>query len=219
MQKFIIPALLIATLSPVTTMAGEKNDESLANKHRLAGVLSFNTQENTVLRLPEVDNSELQKTYTDNNRGFWIAAEAGGAYSCRINHSNFTATEITVTGGYRFNEYLRVGVGVGGRYYINNDKVRHDHIDWAFPIFANVRGNIIPTCYRNMVPYYSFDIGGTVRDGFMIRPAVGIRVGQPRNAFILSLGYMLQMSEVNVSDLNGKDKAISFVSLRLGYEF
>ncbi len=184
---------------------------------------AVNAQINEVKRLPEVDNAHAQKEYRDNNVGFWISPELSGGYSCRLNHSNFSFAELTVTGGYRFNEYLRAGLGFGGRYYIENDKVRFYSSEWAFPIFANVRGNIIPTEERDVVPYYSFDIGGTVRDGFLMRPTVGVRIGRNRSAILLGLSYVGQsMRTFKLSEFGeriSKQSFTSFLSLRVGYEF
>lgn len=180
-------------------------------------------QENQVNRLPEVDNRNAQKVYTENETGFWCSAEAVGAYSCRLFNSNFSLAEVDFTGGYRFNEYLRVGIGIGGRYYFDNSKVRYTSSEWAFPLYANVRGNFIPTQYRSVVPFYSFDLGGTIRDGFMMRPTVGIRVGQERHAFLLGVGYTGQdLKSFEINDMGhkvSKRKFVSFVTLKLGYEF
>lgn len=187
----------------------------------ISGIVGAYAQENSVWRLPEVNKKDVQKDYSEKQTGFWIAAEAGAAYSCRLFHSNFGYTEIDVTGGWRFNEYLRAGIGLGGRYYFDNDAVRKDHSAWGMPIYVNVRGNMIPTQYRDIVPYYSVDLGGTVRDGFMFRPSVGLRFGRERNAFILSLGYVGQhLKTYSIENPEkGKGKFVSFVSLRLGYEF
>lgn len=183
-------------------------------------------QENTVQRLPEIDRqkSGIQTDYATRDTGFWIAGEATGGYSCRLMHSNFSFAEVTATGGWRFNSYFRLGLGFGGRCYFDNDKVRTTASEWAFPIFANVRGNFIPTDYRDVVPYYSVDIGGTVRDGFLFRPAVGIRVGQNRGAFLLALAYTgqdLRSFAFNKATFtyDKQRKFVSFISLRLGYEF
>lgn len=187
------------------------------------GVSSVVAQENQVYRMPEVETRDITKNYSSFDTGFWIAAEAVGAYSCRLYNSNFGLTEIDVTAGYRFNEYLRVGLGLGARYYFDNNKVRYYSSEWAMPIFANIRGNIIPTNYRTTVPYYSFDIGGTVRDGFMIRPTIGLRIGQPRNAFLLGLAYTGQsLKGFEFSPENkrlSKQRFVSFITLKLGYEF
>lgn len=122
--------------------------------------------------------------------------------------------------GYRFNEYVRVGLGLGARYYFDNNKVRSTLSEWAFPIFLNVRGNFIPTRYRDVVPYYSFDIGVTVRDGFMLRPTVGLRVGRERSAFLVGLGYVGQdLSTYSRDNLRKTRRFVNFITLKLGYEF
>jgi len=193
----------------------------------LAAIPVF-SQENEVRRMPSVNNQNLQKNYSTFQTGFWISAEAVGGYSCRLMNSNFAFAEIDVTGGYRFNEYLKIGVGFGGRYYFDNSKVRFSSSEWSFPLYANVRGNFIPTAYRSVVPYYSVDLGGTIRDGFLFRPAVGLRIGQQRNAFLVALAYTgqgLQSYEYRIPAgspfilKEKKNKFVSFISLKLGYEF
>lgn len=180
-------------------------------------------QENTVKRLPDVDTRYEQKEYTENNTGFWAAVEASGAYSCRLFNSNFSLAEVSAVFGYRFNDYLRLGIGIGGRYYFDNSKVRHTSSEWAFPLFANVRGNFLPTQYRNVVPYYSMDLGGTIRDGMMVRPTLGLRFGQSRSAFLLGVGYLGQDLKSFTFNEKGqkesKRKFVSFVTLKVGYEF
>lgn len=196
-------------------------------KHFIAGVMAAvcsvaaSAQINQVNRLPEVGSTEsTQKDYTENQTGFWMAAEASAAYSCRLFNSNFGYTELDVVLGYRFNEYIRVGVGFGGRCYFDNNKVRTSASEWAFPLFANFRGNFMPTQYRSVVPYYSLDIGGTARDGFLIRPTVGLRVGRERSAFLVGLGYVGQdLTTYSRDSFRDTRKFVSFITLKLGYEF
>lgn len=189
----------------------------------LPALLTMNAQLNEVNRLPEISNARQQAEYRDSNTGFWISPEVSGGYSCRLNHSNFSFAEMTVTGGYRFNEYLRVGIGFGGRYYIDNSKVRYYSSAWSFPLFANIRGNIIPTEERDVVPYYSFDLGGSIRDGFLMRPTIGIRIGRNRSAMLVGISYVGQHLKSYGYNEEGykiaKGKFASFISLRLGYEF
>lgn len=164
--------------------------------------------------LPPVEKDQDLTDYTKNDTGFWISGQLLGAYSLRTHHTNRPLTELNVTGGYRFNEYLRVGIGFGARTYFGNDALRERSSSWAFPLFANVRGNIIPTGYRNVVPYYSLDLGGVIQDGFMWRPTIGIRVGQPRSAFLLGLTYIGQCGK-----FVDNCKYSSFLGLTLGYEY
>lgn len=157
------------------------------------------------------------------DKGFWCAAEAVSGVSGRIIGKNFGYEEIDLVGGYRFNEYVRVGLGVGARWYWNNRSVRYDKAAWTGPLFINVRGEFMRRAQRTVVPMYSFDIGGTFRDGFMIRPGIGIRVGELRSAFTLTLCYTGQGLDRKAWNLQGevvkKSAFISFVALKLGYEF
>lgn len=157
----------------------------------------------------------LTSDYTSYDRGFWIAGEFRPSYTLNISSSNSPVVELDVNGGYRFNEYVRIGVGFGGRYYIKSTNVRSGNISWSFPIYSNIRGNFIPTGYRDVVPYYSLDLGGTIRDGFMWRPTVGIRIGQKRSAFLLGLTYTGQ----SLINRNEKRSYCSMLGLTLGYEY
>ena len=68
------------------------------------------------------------------------------------------------------------------------------------PIFAALRGNMIPVLYR-VVPYWGLDFGGSIRDGVMLQPTIGIKVGEPRQAFTLGFSYMEQ--NIATSDAPG----------------
>lgn len=167
-------------------------------------------------RMPKIGKDNSQKSYSEMNTGFWISADVEGGASLRISKKNSAIAGLNISGGYRFSEYLKVGVGFGGRYYFNNDALRYNSFEMSFPLYATVRGNFIPGEYRAVVPYYSFDMGGAIRDGFMIRPTIGIRVGEfTRNAFLIGLTYTGQEMRM----CNKENKMISFLSLGLGYEF
>ncbi len=173
-------------------------------------------------KLPDGKNSNAYVEYSEYEKGFWFAVETQGGYSCHFKSGNVAMWELDIIGGYRFNEFLRVGLGLGSRYYFNNHKVRYSDIKWSFPIYLNIRGNIIPSESRTVVPYYSFDIGGAIRDGFMFRPTIGIRVGSPRSAFLVGLSYMGQSLKSYKTDDNKivPDREYnSFVTIKIGYEF
>lgn len=164
---------------------------------------------------PAVKEDRAIRDMTDNDTGFWMSAQVNGSYSVFISDKCTPWTELDVAGGYRFNQYLKVGVGFGGRYYFENDRLRNNNVKWSFPIFATVRGNFIPDDYRSVTPYYSLDLGAAIRDGFMWRPTVGLRIGQSRSAFLVGITYTGQSLKYKT----GKDRYISGVGLTLGYEF
>lgn len=184
----------------------------------LLSLVAF-AQDNVVKRIPTVGQDKEQIDYETFEQGFWISAEALGGVSCNFSGSNLGLGEADVAFGYRFSQYLKVGVGVGGRYYINQGDMRRSSIKWAFPLYATARGNFISSYYRTVVPYWGLEIGGSIRDGFMWRPTVGLRFGEQRNAFTLGLSYMGQ--DLATLNKSGKktEKYTSFVCLRLGYEF
>lgn len=190
-----------------------------------------NTYEYPLIEVERISDTELESTpldgkeqkmstykdYGELNTGFWFSAEVGEALSCNISGNNYTFTELDVVAGYRFSEYFRIGIGIGARYY-NNNIYRFSNIAWGLPLYATLHGNFIPSEYRNIVPYYSLDMGASIRDGFMVRPGIGIRVGQNRNAFLINLSYLGQ--NIIATEYNQrKNKFTSFVMLKVGYEF
>jgi len=189
----------------------------------LAASLMLSAQNNRNYRLPDEGNTTAHHDYSTFDRGFWIAPEFTGGIYCDFGMDKMPVPlELDVTGGYRFNEYLKVGIGFGARYYINNDYVRARSIEWSFPVYANVRGNFISSEYRQVVPYYCVDLGGAIRDGFMWRPTVGLRIGENRSAFLVGLSYMgqcLKRYDKKSKDGINDSKYASFLMLRLGYEF
>ena len=83
---------------------------------------------------------------------------------------------LTFTGGYRINEFLRLGVGFGGRMYVNNASVRNTNSKFGIPIFANVRGNFISAQDRDGVPFWSLNVGGITKEGAFVDFAITFRL-------------------------------------------
>lgn len=185
----------------------------------LAAIGSLFAQDNVVKRIPKVGHDSEQQNYATMDQGFWMSAEALGAMSCHLEGSNMGLAEVDVTAGYRISQYLKLGVGVGARYYINQDGHRRSSIKWGMPVFATVRGNFISSNYRTVVPYWGLEAGASIRDGMMVRPTIGVRIGEVRNAFTIGISYMGQ--ELAILDKNGEkaEKYTNFVCIRLGYEF
>ena len=100
-------------------------------------------------------------------------------------------------------------------YYINNNVMRCKSYKWSFPLFLNVRGNIIPELNRSIVPYYSADFGAAINDGFFVRPAIGVRFGEPRSSFTLAITYMAQKLKLTPEQYS----TTSFIGLKAGWEF
>lgn len=176
-------------------------------------------QENQVKRIPGVGYDPNQQQYTTFGRGVWFATEITGGISCHHTGHNLGFGEANVTVGYRFSQYLKLGIGVGARYYIDQSYRRHSSIKWGMPLFVAVRGNLMPGLYRTVVPYYMCEVGGSIRDGYMLRPGLGIRIGEMRQAFTIGINYMGQQLRPIDGDGKISSKYSNFVALRLGYEF
>lgn len=165
------------------------------------------------------------REYSKLSQGFWFSVEGAGGYSLNLsdNVDNAAMAEVALYGGYRFNEYVRVGIGLGARYYFSSGNLRNRSHNWGIPVMFNVRGNFIPQDYRTVIPYYSLDLGCSVTDGFMFRPTIGVRFGERRSAFLLGLSYMMQNMqgwEMGMDEKKmDKTRSVSFLLLKLGYEF
>lgn len=176
-------------------------------------------QDNQVKRIPGKGYDPNQQQYTQFERSVWFSAEVLGGASCHLKGHNMGLAELDFTVGYRFSQYLKVGVGIGPRYYIEQGNLRRSDIKWGMPIFATVRGNLIPGKYRSVVPYWGIEVGASVRDGAFFRPSLGLRIGEPRQAFTIALSYMGQDIATYNSEMEKVGKFTNFACLRLGYEF
>ncbi len=166
-------------------------------------------------KMPKVGIDPDLKDMADYETGFWCSAQLNAGYTVMLDHHNSPWTEVDFSGGYRFNQFLKIGLGLGCRYYCDNSRLRHKDIRVAFPLYVTVMGNILRDTYRTVTPYYSFDIGGAICDGFMWRPSLGIRVGQSRSAFLVALVYTGQ----SLRYITGNKNYVSSLGLSVGYEF
>lgn len=165
------------------------------------------------------------KNYSAFDKGFFFATEAQGGYSLTGSGKGLGLAAVNLTGGYRFSDFVRIGIGLGPRFYFDNHDnagyeglMRNAHSKVGLALYVNARGNFIPSDYRIIVPYWSFNLGGTFPDGLMANPTIGIRIGEKRSAFLLGLSYTMQ-SIRKKKDGEIKYTPTSFMMLNLGYEF
>lgn len=178
-------------------------------------VVSSQAQDRTI-KMPEAPKQSKYTEFTLRNKGYWWSADITVGPSIVFNERNLLTTGINIVNGYRFDDYLRVGIGIGAQYHaIHNDVVRNTNIKWTMPIFLNARGNFMSQDVREIVPFWSVDLGGVIRDGFMFTPSIGARIGEQRSAFLISTGYSLR----NINAKDGYNKTRSYIVLKLGYEF
>ena len=177
----------------------------------LAGAANAQNRE---IRMPESPKA-TQLNIAEADRGFWCVIEAGGGSTLMEEHKNVGMLEVSYTGGYRFNQYLKVGVGLGVLYYPNGEKVRDSGKKLAMPLFLNLRGNLLSDEIRRTVPFWSVNVGTAMPDGLFLTPSVGLRIGEKRNAFLMSVGYTLRHLKTAV----GCCENYSGAMVKLGYEF
>jgi hypothetical protein len=82
-------------------------------------------------------------------------------------------------------------------------------------LYADFRGNIISQQDRSLVPYWSFDIGAEIRNGFFFSPTIGVRIGEGRSSFLVGLNYRYG----SVKTWKDDNDMRSMFALKLGYEF
>lgn len=167
------------------------------------------------VKLPDAPKQTNYRNYSMEDTGFWCAVELEGASSVMVNNPNMQYANLSWTGGYRLSEFLRIGAGLGVRYYINNADVRDTDNDFGVPIFANVRGNFISSYDRDGVPFWSLNVGGITNEGVFASPAFGYSFGGLRNNFQIALSYTI----TSFKNSSKTDVAYSYFGLRLGYEF
>ena len=111
----------------------------------------------------------------------------GASYGFGLN-DNVNNMGVTTEHGYRFNNYLFVGAGVG---FVKLEQIEDIELDIAYiPLYLNIKGYIWNN--RKITPFASFDVGMALREdgGLLITPAIGCsyRLGR-RHGLSLSIGY------------------------------
>lgn len=168
-----------------------------------------------VIKMP-TEQASRSLNIAEVQHGFWCALEGGGGYTLMEGRRNVGLVETSFIGGYRFSEFLKAGIGIGALWYPNNNTVRDRDTHLAMPVFLNFRGNILTEQIRMVVPYWSANIGTALADGFFFTPQVGLRLGESRSAFTLSIGYTLRhLYTTPESDISNYSGAVMII----GYEF
>lgn len=150
--------------------------------------------------------------------GLWGAFEVNGGTSVIFSSGKCNAQRVGLSAiaGYRFNEYFKVGLGVGGHYYFrHNDIFRNTTSKLNMPIFLDVRGSLISQDTRELVPFWGMDIGTMINDGFFISPTFGLKLGDVDSSWLIGLSLTLQ----KVKNKEPNPSKVCFASLKVGYEF
>lgn len=174
-----------------------------------------------------IEKTSDYKYYSGNDKGFWAGFDLGSGASF-TGVGTGVPLDFCAQLGYRFNQYIKLGVGGGMRYNFISDNCRDNSQDpetfknWSFPLYLDVRGNFFSQDYRDFVPFWRFDIGYTFNDGFMFSPGLGLSFGSEiRNHFTLGISYVGQMARV-VTCKDPRTTGNGYLNqfqLKLGYEF
>lgn len=165
------------------------------------------------IRMPEEPSKHIN--IAEENSGYWCSIEVNGGSTLMENHKNVALVSTEFTNGYRFNQWLKVGVGIGVMYYPNNKNVRDTKSQLSMPLYLNARGNMLSDEIRRTVPYWSVNVGTSIPDGFFFTPTVGLRVGEKRSAFLVGVSYTLRKLKTAPDDISNYSGAM----VKLGYEF
>ena len=166
------------------------------------------------VNLPKKNRQSNYKEIITENTGFWCAFETEGGSSIMETKTNMQFVNLSFTGGYRFNEYLRIGLGLGGRMYVNNADVRNTNSKFGIPLYVNLRGNFVSAYDHDGVPFWSLNLGGITREGLFLNPTIGYSFGGLRNNFYLGLSYTL----TDFKDFTKSKQKYSYFGLKIGYE-
>lgn len=154
---------------------------------------SYGQDKNVIL--PEKPNRSNYVDYSTKESGFWCAAQIGAGFG----DTAFLA-QLDIIGGYRFSEFLRIGIGVSPRMGLK-----------SIPLYFDARGNIISQMDRMYSFYWNAEIGYAIDDGIYLSPGLGMRFGGIRHNFLVSVNYTMQ----GFKDVGVKH----FAGVRIGYEF
>ena len=160
--------------------------------------------------------------YSEAERGYWIAAEVSGGMSLDSGpHVGYT--QLSMVNGYRLSDYFKFGLGLGVRYYLENENQRIKRSAWAYPIYLDLRGNFTSQKIHRIAPFWSMDIGTTICDGFFVSPTLGVKFGGQRSNLTLGVGYLGQnvrtLKLTKDYDIVKSTKMLNILSVKVGYEF
>lgn len=169
-----------------------------------------------IIKMPEAPKQSKYTEFSLKEKGYWWSADVAVGPALAFREKTLLTTGVNFVNGYRFDDFLRVGIGIGAQYHaLHNNDIRDTDIKWTMPIFLNARGNFVSQGVREIVPFWSVDLGGVIRDGFMFTPSIGARIGAQRSAFLISLGYSLRT--IDAKEDHAKTR--NYIVLKLGYEF
>lgn len=183
----------------------------------IVAILGLAATASAQVRLPEMPTRASGHTdYRVKETGYWIGGLLDG-YFASNGRSMAGAVQFNIVQGYRFSEFLKVGIGVAPKYYFlgNTDFCGKNGSPISVPIYADVRGNINPQTDAEFAFCWSADAGYAINEGVYLSPFIGIRIGDIRHNFTAGITYAFQGHYVDEYN----NRPIHLVGLRVGYEF
>ena len=84
-----------------------------------------NKQERSI-KMPEVPKQHKFTEFSLKEKGYWWSADISIGPSLTFHEKNLLTTGVNFVNGYRFNDYLKIGLGVGAQYHaVQNDAIRN----------------------------------------------------------------------------------------------
>lgn len=170
------------------------------------------------------------------SKGYEKSIEFGGGIG--LDKLSKYSIGISMVNGYRFNNYLYVGVGTGFKYtdalYYSSSSLRdyYESFDgkYLIPLYARIKANLTKTKVSPFLVVdagYTFDVGQNENkniEGLMIEPAFGIdfKLNEEKISLYFLLGVNIQKTRFThfrkISDEENNEFA-SALSLKLGIKF
>lgn len=165
----------------------------------LLGIMAMGLAQHNTVTLPERPKRAKYVDYSVKQTGWWCTAQLGAGYAT----NGHIFGQFDFVNGYRFSEFLKVGIGISPRIGLN-----------TIPIYAQARGNFISQEDTMFAFFWNADLGYAINGGIYASPSVGIKFGGIRHNFLLSIYYALEGQKNEVVET-----PLHLVGLRLGYEF
>ncbi len=177
---------------------------------------TWSTAQTDSIRMPERPTKKaLVPELSHQKSGYWCTAEFSAGSTAMMNQHNSPYIGASFSNGYRLNEYLKLGVGIGCNWWVLNSHIRESDISLTLPLYACARGNFLPDILTSSAPYWDIKVGSAVGDGFFFSPSIGMRFGESRSAFTVSVGYAYR----DVKRISDHKSIMHCAELHLGYEF
>lgn len=183
----------------------------------LFSVAAFTYAQERVITMPEKPNRGKYVDFSVKQTGWWCAAQLSGAFASGKD-GRALMTQVDLINGYRFSEFLKVGIGLSPRIYPYTYRMEmNDGMTfgiYSLPIYLDVRGNIISQEDTMFAPYWNFDLGYSINEGVYVAPSLGVKFGGIRHNFITAIFYNLQGHRYLDSN-----QVLHAIGVRIGYEF